>query len=259
MECSFGFGSLFRPRFLRLYNNKHFNNQQQHSLAHTQYAFLSSFNRPTSSSSSPNSGPPPPSQPPGNSEFHLNSGKAIDTLRSELPYYFEHGLIDHSIYDKDILLSEPQHYRFYVRGHSWYKRFFGYARNVLNWYFSDLTLNVLSVSRPVENQFIVRWQIEGLPNTSIFRQNIRSYLSRSKLFGTAFKRSKYDDDDEGMVEKTRYEGIFVYKFNSRGLIAEHSIENIMPIPKTFVPLHAISWWQRGGKLDLELNSSSKLP
>lgn len=202
---------------------------------------------------------------PEPNEFHLNSGKAIDTLRTELPYYFERGLQDFSIYDSGVTLTEPQHYRFYIRGLQWYRRFLGCARHVLNWYFSDLTLNIQSISRPSDDELHVRWQMEGTPNTSIFRQSIRSYLSRSGLL--FFKTLKTNrggggaDDYHGdvLVEKTVYEGRFVYRFGRKdGRVVEHSIENLLPAPKTFVPLSAISWWQRGGKLDLELNSSTRV-
>jgi hypothetical protein len=198
----------------------------------------------------------------------LNVGKAIDTLRTELPYYFERGLQDYSIYHDNITLSEPQHYRFYIRGLNWYRRFLGCARNVMNWYFSDLTLNIQSISRPADNELHIRWQMEGTPNTLIFRQNLRSYLSRSgwffvsalkPSFGTTSGGRHDESGDVLMVEKTVYEGRFVYRFGrTDGKVVEHSIENLLPAPKTFVPLSAISWWQRGSKFDLELNSSTRL-
>jgi hypothetical protein len=70
------------------------------------------------------------------------------------------------------------------------------------------------------------------------------------------KSPEYSDRELAVVEKTVFEGRFIYRFNRAGRIVEHSIDNILPAPKQFVPLTAISWWQRG-KLDFELNSTPR--
>jgi hypothetical protein len=214
-----------------------------------------------------------------NPNFHLNVGRAIDVLRTELPYFFENGLVRYDIYHDDIVFTEPHHYKFYVMGKTVYRYLLNTARFILKWYFTDATLNVVSVTQSaMDNKILVRWVMEGTPRTSLFRMRVVSSLegSGSALSGltglgthgngshqAGSGRSSSASSGqgpghslvpEGYVEKSVYEGISVYRFNSEGIIVEHAIENVLPAPKKFAPLMAIGWWQRGRMTVVELNT-----
>jgi hypothetical protein len=180
-------------------------------------------------------------------QFQLQSGKAIDALQREWPNYFKNGLSDYSIYSKSVLLAEPYHIKFYVKGIQLYKYFMKGFRHGMNWYYGDLKFNIRSISRPNEREVLMRWQVEGTPRGSIEKM----------WFQGIFKTLLIAKDETEFIEKSVYEGIFRFRFNAQGFIAEHHVENIIPAPKKFVMLNIVSWWQRGKIAgELELNSTT---
>lgn len=185
--------------------------------------------------------PTPPENPQHDPDFYLNVGKAIDTLRTELPLYFEIGLQDFSIYDDRVALTEYSHYHFYVKGQRFYRYFLAGARSVLRFYFSNLSLNIRSFVHSSERQLVVRWTMEGTSRASLFQEAVKKRLGLLTA-------------DESALENSVYEGMFIYKFNEKGLIKEHAVANIVPAPRRFVPLSAIAWWQRSISI-AELNST----
>ena len=179
--------------------------------------------------------PPPVGDTSPNDDRNVNIGHAIDTLRSELPDFFSQGLRNFSIYDSDVVLNEPEHYKFYIKGLRWYRMFLSGARHVLRWYFDNVSLDLKSISHSADNTLHVHWVMQGTPRSSILRSLLTS---------------------DSFVERSVYEGLFVYRFNHQGRICEHSIQRIMPAPKQFAPLRAISWFQQRGKMSVELNTTS---
>jgi hypothetical protein len=161
----------------------------------------------------------------------MQIGRAVDTLRTELPQFFTRGLVDYTIYSPQIILNEPEHYRFYVRGLRWYQLFMAGTRRVMRWYFDGVCMDVKSISHGVDNTLNVHWVVQGTSRSSILK---------SVLGG------------DGFVERSVYEGLFVYRFDGHGRICEHSIQKIMPAPKQFAPLRAISWLQQQ-KIAVESN------
>lgn len=141
--------------------------------------------------------------PPSNPRAILQMGRAIDVLRRELPFLFDCGLQDWSIYHERVQLSEGQHYRFHVRGLWLYRRFLGAARHVLQFYFSDLEFRVRSVTQQhVEGgtgfvtdtsstsrehgrdaipavEVVVRWTLEGTPKPSLLWRNVTLSAQRT--------------------------------------------------------------------------------
>lgn len=192
----------------------------------------------------------------------IQMGKAIDTLRNELPDILGRGLQTWSIYDESIVLSEPNHYKFYVKGVYWYKRFMYGAKQVLRWYFHEPKFNLISINQVQRsNEVKVHWRMEGTSKISLLKAFVSEKLA---YFGqTTSSSSDHPQSTTRTMVQIRqdedlsvYEGIFTYRFNMRnGLITEHSIDKIMPAPKKFAPLNAISWWQRG-KMAIELNSKA---
>lgn len=176
------------------------------------------------------------------SEAELRMGKAIDTLRQELPHFFSLGLQDYSIYDEDVHLTEYTHYHFYIRGRWMYRFFLTTTRHILSLYFTNLQLHVKSMTpSPTDDKhLVVRWSLEG--SSRVHR--LLSLLSPLGVFR--------DDDghSSGSDQRVMYEGLFVYKFNRQGWISEHQVSHVEPAPRQFAPLTAIGWWQRQQHLSL---------
>jgi hypothetical protein len=144
----------------------------------------------------------------GSTSREIKIGEAIDRLRSDLPNIFKRNL-DFSIYSTEILLIEPNHYKFYLKGLSFYKLLMISLRHVFNFYFMDLRLDINSMHQMPDETLHVKWTIEGTAKVSVLKQFFNSLLERN-----------YDSQ---FLEKSVYEGISIYKFSNSGLISEHCI------------------------------------
>ena len=176
-------------------------------------------------------------------EKFIQLGKAIDTLRSELPMFFDNnGLVDHSIYRDDIVLCEPHHHKFYIKGKTGYRWFMKCSSVMFKWYYTDLKLHLRSVChhRHGVDELHVRWTMEGTAKTALLRSNLFSLVWP---FSSASTRP--GSGDGNVAEKSSFEGVFIYKFDKNGFIYEHQITDIQPPPRRFIPLHAFGWFQRG--------------
>eukprot|EP00158_Paraphelidium_tribonemae_P008818 Partr_v1_DN28694_c1_g1_i1_m50056 putative Uncharacterized conserved protein (DUF2358) len=180
-------------------------------------------------------------------EFYLNRGRAIDTLRLELPHLLSKGLSTWDIYSKSILLTEPHHNKFYTRGLGIYRSFLWTSRLVINSYFAGISFQLRSFHSPTDDEVHVRWSMEGTPRMSL----LRKYL---------FRLMTPDDGQKSdFVERAVFEGVFIYRFDAGGVIKEHHVTDIMPAPRKFAPLHAIGWWQRGRMEMPEFNTRGTPP
>ncbi|KAL1918734.1 uncharacterized protein VTP21DRAFT_2756 [Calcarisporiella thermophila] len=150
-------------------------------------------------------------------EFKLNYGKAIQSLRSDLPIFFEQGLREREIYSANIIISDPRYTGLKFRGKLAYFSVAELLRWSLGLYFSDIRFDILSMREDGPERLHIRWVLEGTP---------RSLLRLS-----------------GSNTRSTYEGVFLYKFDTRGLIYEHRLESIVPAPsRRAVLFHGVTGW-----------------
>ncbi|KAK9687448.1 hypothetical protein K7432_014790 [Basidiobolus ranarum] len=173
----------------------------------------------------------PSKSPNGASEYELNVGAAVDTLRQELPNFFVFGLNNTSIYSPNILLWEPRYTGLQIRGKWSYLVLAATVRWSLRWYYSDLRFDILKLTQnragsvgeidtekpSSEVELVLRWSLEGTPKVR--------FLSPS-----------------GGNSRTVYEGVFIYNFDQSGLIRRHVIEHINPAPSE--KIFRFKWWPR---------------
>ncbi|CAG8508750.1 16073_t:CDS:2 [Funneliformis mosseae] len=196
-------------------------------------------------------------------EYTLNVGRAIRTIRTELPLFFGNGLSDTSIYSPNILLTDPHHTRLHVRGKHIYLGIANLLRWSLIWYFDDLTLELIklhtvenSIDEDRSDQDIY---FKGVINDKFFtrmRGNIKKSKGQHK--GSYFSTSVLPPSDRntrlyirwtlegtprsfylismfssrGMrIPRSTFSGIFMYKFDPKsGLVLEHHVKHIIPAP-----------------------------
>ncbi|QDZ19353.1 hypothetical protein HOP50_02g18690 [Chloropicon primus] len=135
--------------------------------------------------------------------FHVNAGKAIDTLREELPTVLQSDL-SYDIYTEDVTFVDKLS-PFFGRnsrtttGRENYKRA-AFGIRFHTWlFFSRAKFEVTRVWQPHEDVIAVRWTFRGLP----------------RIIGSAFSGST-----------TYVDGISEFKLNRQGLIYEHKVDNL---------------------------------
>ncbi|KAG6502511.1 hypothetical protein ZIOFF_034792 [Zingiber officinale] len=125
------------------------------------------------------------------SEFYLNVGLAVRTLRDDLPALFARDL-NYDIYREDIVFIDPlntfhgvENYRLIF----WAVRFHG---KIL---FKEIKLRIFRVWQPSENIILIRWELEGVPRVP--------WEARGTFQGTSW-----------------------YKLDRNGKIYEHKVDNV---------------------------------
>lgn len=125
------------------------------------------------------------------SEFYLNLGLAVRTLRDDLPSLFVRDL-NYDIYREDIVFIDPlntfhgiENYRLIF----WAVKFHG---KIL---FKEITLRIFRVWQPSENIILIRWELEGVPRVP--------WEARGTFQGTSW-----------------------YKLDRNGKIYEHKVDNV---------------------------------
>lgn len=135
--------------------------------------------------------------------FHVNAGKAITTLRDELPQVLEREL-SYDIYTEDVAFVDDLSPSFgrnskTTVGKDNYKRATFGIRFHTWLFFSRAKFEVARVWQPHEDVIAVRWTFRGLP----------------RIIGSAFPGST-----------TYVDGISEFKLNRQGLIYQHKVDNL---------------------------------
>ncbi|KAK3428582.1 uncharacterized protein LOC104443394 [Eucalyptus grandis] len=124
-------------------------------------------------------------------DYYLNMGYAIRTLREGFPELFYREL-NFDIYRDDIVFKDPLNTFMGIENYKsifWGLRFHGRI------FFRALWVDIISVWQPVENVLMVRWTVHGIPRVP--------WESRGRFDGTS-----------------------QYKFDKKGKIFEHRVDNI---------------------------------
>jgi len=135
--------------------------------------------------------------------FHVNVGKAITTLREELPQVLEKDL-SYDIYTEDVAFLDEISPKLRRKaktavGKEQYKRVAWSIRFHTWLFFYRASFDVTNIWQPAEDVIAVRWSFRGLP----------------RIIGNAFPGS------------TSYvDGISEFKLNRQGLIYEHKVDNL---------------------------------
>jgi hypothetical protein len=135
--------------------------------------------------------------------FHVNVGKAITTLRDELPLVLEQEL-SYDIYTEDVAFVDeisPKLRRKAktavgkesYKNRAWSIRFHTWL------FFYRASFEVLNIWQPEEDRICVRWSFRGLP----------------RIIGTTFPDTT-----------TNIDGVSEFKLNRQGLIYEHKVDNM---------------------------------
>jgi hypothetical protein len=152
-------------------------------------------------------------------EWEMAVGKAIDLLRRDLPHLLNQGIPDTSVYSPDITFIE-HHLNLHTRGLKSYLALVTLAKTGMSLFYENPTLEIVSMNqvRASDGDFSVnvRWIIEG---TS------RPALLASGLFATTHRTMQKQP-----IEKSVFEGVFVYRFDDFGLICEHVLQDVEPNP-----------------------------
>ncbi|CAB4474861.1 hypothetical protein RhiirA1_415451 [Rhizophagus irregularis] len=200
-------------------------------------------------------------EPKGVDEYTLNVGRAIRTIRDDLPLFFEHGLSDTSIYSSNILLTDPHHTRLHVRGKHIYIGIANLLRWSLIWYFDDLTLELVKlhvVENDSEDENKSEQDIyfkDAINDDNYFSHIKKDFLKTHTSYFSTTSISPSDRNTrlyirwtfEGTprssyiksmfsprgtrIPRTTFSGIFMYRFDPRnGLVLEHHVKHIIPAP-----------------------------
>eukprot|EP00741_Cyanophora_paradoxa_P011201 tig00020554_g10821.t1 len=129
-----------------------------------------------------------------NSEFNLNAGKVVRTLREDLPQFFERGL-SYDIYAEDMIFRDGN---VTMQGLKVYQGLMWSLRTHGRMMYSNVTFSVRRMHQATRDQINVRFTISGQP----------------RIPGQ---------------EPLLYEGCSVYKLNSKGLVREHQIDNVITL------------------------------
>ncbi|KAF9431207.1 hypothetical protein BGZ94_006888 [Podila epigama] len=84
-------------------------------------------------------------EPRSPQEYTLRIGKAIRTIRKELPEFFDHGLCDQSIYASNIRLIESSHTNVSIQGSTVYFLLAGAVRWSFKMWFRNLEFEIQSI------------------------------------------------------------------------------------------------------------------
>lgn len=157
-----------------------------------------------------------------------NIGRATEALRTELPGFFANGLVTRDIYAPDILFKDPIHSRTLCRSRTTY--FLG--AEILRWTmalrYEALDFEILQM-HPASLE-------PGTPEASLLqttsgmaREGLRIRWSLEAMPRVAIWKSEVDPT------AVTYEGLFLYAFNTEGLVKEHILEKIHPLPPRLIP------------------------
>lgn len=138
--------------------------------------------------------PPPRRKKVDNSErsdYYVNMGSAIRTLRDELPALFSKEL-SYDIYRDDITFTDPLN-KFH--GIENYKLFFWALRFHGKIFFKEIWVDVVRVWQPSDRVILLRWTVKGIPRVPW--------------------------EAEG-----RFDGTSKYKLDKDGKIYEHHVDNL---------------------------------
>jgi len=174
------------------------------------------------------------------SDWELNVGRAIDILRRDLPGLLQHGIPDTSPYSRDICFSEPHHLKLHTRGLVSYLALVRLAKSGMSMYYDHPKFEIVhmnqirangqptnssDVSNDSDVALSVRWVIEGTSRPALLASGLFSATHRGP-------GGKLGEQAEA-IEPSVFEGVFVYRFDSNGLISEHILENLEPTPPSW--------------------------
>lgn len=156
--------------------------------------------------------------------FHVNVGKAVTTIRDELPHVLERDL-SYDIYTEDVSFVDElsptfgRNSKTTVGRESFKRAAFGIRFHT--WlFFSRAEVDVSRVWQPHEDVIAVRWTFRGLP----------------RIIGSAFPGSS-----------TYVDGISEFKLNRQGLVYQVKVDNLDKGPKHLAGLQDLSrMLARGG-------------
>jgi len=123
--------------------------------------------------------------------YYVNVGYAIRTLREEFPEVFYREL-SYDIYRDDIVFKDPLNTFSGIQNYKsifWALRFHGQI------FFKALWVDIVSVWQPMENSIMVRWTVHGIPRVP-------------------------------WESHGRFDATSEYKFDKKGKIFEHRVDNI---------------------------------
>lgn len=125
------------------------------------------------------------------SEFYLNLGMAVRTLREDMPAIFSKDL-NYEIYRDDITFLDPMNT---FRGIEKYRLIFWALRFHGKILFREIGLEVLRIWQPSDDTILIRWKLWGVPRVP--------WEARGQFQGTSR-----------------------YKLDRKGKIYEHKVDNL---------------------------------
>ncbi|PVV03496.1 hypothetical protein BB560_002009 [Smittium megazygosporum] len=180
-----------------------------------------------------------------NAERILRIGKNTDTLINELESYFEKGLTQTDIYDRDIILKEQTHSSIHIKGRSRYTMFSSFLRQCLYAYFSHPVLyinkirqgshfNAANSKQPLQNSpkgSIPQWEGPHFPTNNISEDQIPIFDDSDIIIYWTFEGLNRFLSFFFISKVSTFNGISLYQFNDKGDISHHIVLRIYPSPK----------------------------
>lgn len=138
-------------------------------------------------------------------DFYVNLGLAVRTLREDVPLIFSKDL-NYDIYRDDITFKDPLNT---FTGIDNYKLIFWALRFHGRVLFREITLDVLRIWQPSENEILIRWNLKGVPRVP-------------------------------WEAKGQFQGTSRYKLDRNGKIYEHKVDNLaFNFPQTLKPAASV--------------------
>lgn len=125
-------------------------------------------------------------------DFHANVGRAIRTLREEIPLLFVEDFT-YDIYREDIVFRDPRNC---FKGMKNYKTIFWSLRFHGRIFFKSLYVEVKRIWQIDDTCIRMRWQVHGIPRVPWEAEGI-------------------------------FDGVSTFKLDRKGLIYEHAVDNVI--------------------------------
>lgn len=173
---------------------------------------------------------------------------AIATLQDDLPLFFAKGLTEPEIYSPDIVLSDPHYTKLSIHSRTAYLTISQMLKWSTNLYYDDIQVQVTKMRVLGHDEPDVDLEED---DSMMMMSSIQQTESDMKERGIV-KRLQVNWKMQGIkhpnpfllqpVERVRHiEGVFIYKFDHLGFIAEHRIQRIVPPPsRRVLLLHSLS-------------------
>ncbi|KAJ3022742.1 hypothetical protein HKX48_005369 [Thoreauomyces humboldtii] len=181
----------------------------------------------------------------------MNIGLAIRTLRDDLPHFPSSGLSTYDIYSHNVTFSEPYRTHFVCHGLRWYKLLASTVHSALNLAFVDTEVAIVGIQQRRMGRGGDDGNASGGGEGSTIEQGHEDRDGEDRGGGGSAEdmqlvvRWIFEGTPRIMAAtgahpvRSVYEGVFVYTFDSDGLISEHRLAQIHPEPP-----EVVSWLAR---------------